>query len=78
MGANFIYSQLWSRCLSSSMSVSTTVIIASVTREMSRVTWIRKTNVRICKNASVSILHVILKISACSGKPITTFAVFMS
>ena len=78
MGANFFHSQLWSRYLSSSMSVSTAVIIASVTREMSRVAWIRKTNVRICKNASVSILHVILKISACSGKPITIFAVFMS
>ena len=77
MGANFIYSQLWSRCLSSSMSVSTAVIIASVTREMSRVAWIRKTNVRICKNASVSILHAILKIIARSGKPITIFGVFM-
>ena len=78
MVANFIYSQLRSRCLSSSMSVSTAVIIASVTREMSHFGWIRKTYVRVCKNASVSILHAIFKISARSGKPITIFGVFMS
>ena len=79
MRINFIYSQLRSRCLGSSMSVSTVVIITSVTREMmSQFAWIRKTNVRICKNASVSILHAILKIIARSGKPITIFGVFMS
>ena len=78
MRINFIYSQLRSRCLGSSMTVSPAVIIISVTREMSQLAWIRKTNVRICKNASVSILQAIFKISARSGKPITIFGVFMS
>ena len=76
--ANFIYLQFRSCSLSSCTPVWTAVIIASVIREMSQITWIRKANVRICKNASVSILYVIFKISARSGKPITIFGVFMS
>ena len=78
MGAKFIYSQLRSRCLSSSMSVSTAVIIASVTCEMSHFAWIRKIYVWVCTDANVSILHAIFKISARSGKLITIFSIFMS
>ena len=78
MVGNFIYSQLRTLCHIHGMSFSTAVIITSVTHEMSQPAQSPKTNVRICKNTSISILHVIFNISARSSKAITIFGVFMS